>query len=351
VQVTGAPSVVFRKSGTEIRIKAERKKANSFNGVIGIRPQERTGKIVITGDAEIKLVNTFNSGDEIWVNWRRLQSQTQDLQLKVNAPYFGKIPFGAEGSMKIYRRDSTFSSFNGNIGILYQLGRGNTFRIFAEKSNSTGIGLATNATSLNLAGVRSTLYGVGLRYGKLDQKWNPRKGFYIDIDLSTGIRNIGLSQNDRPYNGIPDKKLWRVQGNIERYQPLWKKQTLRLAAIGGWYQTNPVFDNEMYRIGGLRTLRGISEETLFASSWVTGTMEYRFLFDENSAIYAFIDQNWYEKRGIQSLITDTPKGFGIGLNLSTGNGIFTFNYALGQQAGQELLIRNAKISFGFRNLF
>jgi hypothetical protein len=93
----------------------------------------------------------------------------------------------------------------------------------------------------------------------------------------------------------------------------------------------------------LRTLRGIDEETIFAQRWSVATVEYRFLPEENTAFYIFYDQAFYEN--------DQPFGFGTGINFQTKSGIFTFNYALGQQFENPILIRNGKISFGFRNIF
>ena len=90
---------------------------------------------------------------------------------------------------------------------------------------------------------------------------------------------------------------------------------------------------------------------VFLPGGVVGIQKSKFLFEENSAFYVFADQSWYEKKGVSSFLTDTPLGFGAGVNFETKAGIFTFNYALGQQFENPLLVRNAKVSFGFRNIF
>ncbi|MBL0317529.1 MAG: hypothetical protein IPP69_17895 [Flavobacteriales bacterium] len=115
--------------------------------------------------------------------------------------------------------------------------------------------------------------------------------------------------------------------------------------------TPSIYENEMNRIGGLRTIRGIDEESLNTSSYLIGTIEYRLLYEENSALYLFADQGWYEKKSTNSFVTDTPIGFGAGVNFETKAGIFTLNYAIGQQFDNPILVRNAKVSFGFRNVF
>jgi hypothetical protein len=48
---------------------------------------------------------------------------------------------------------------------------------------------------------------------------------------------------------------------------------------------------------------------------------------------------------------DTPYGFGAGVNLETGAGIFTFAYALGKEQGNTIKLQSGKIHFGLTGLF
>ena len=120
---------------------------------------------------------------------------------------------------------------------------------------------------------------------------------------------------------------------------------------GAVIMSDSLYENEVYRIGGLRTIRGINEESIFATAWAVGTFEYRWLLEENSALFVFVDQAWYEYKGILGYVRDLPINVGAGANFETKAGIFTFNYALGKQFDNPVLVRNGKISFGFRSLF
>jgi hemolysin activation/secretion protein len=101
----------------------------------------------------------------------------------------------------------------------------------------------------------------------------------------------------------------------------------------------------------LRNIRGIDEESIFANAWAMASVEYRYLLDLNTAVYGFYDQGFYSFINDNIVTNDSPSGFGLGINFQTKTGIFTFNYALGNQFDNPVLIRNAKISFGFRNIF
>lgn len=350
LQINRPSEVEFNRNKYNLRLYLSKKKANYFNGILGLRPDETSGKINFTGDLEVKLLNALNTGEEFYFNWRKLQPQTQDLTVNLSLPYLFSSPLGIDGKMKIYRRDSTFSSVKSALGIVLYLGGNDKLRLFIEKNNTSQ--LSTVLTAQTVGNVNSTLYGLSMEKEKLDYKWNPRKGFEVQVELATGMRNPASNTVvDNQAINISKRNVYRGEISSALFLPTWKKQTIRLGMMGGVLEAESTFDNEMLRIGGLRTIRGMNEESVFATSWAVASIEYRLLLETNSAVYLFADQSWYEKQGIRNFITDTPLGFGAGVNFETGVGIFTFNYALGTQFENPILLKNAKVSFGFRNVF
>jgi hemolysin activation/secretion protein len=113
------------------------------------------------------------------------------------------------------------------------------------------------------------------------------------------------------------------------------------------------FENELYRIGGLKILRGFDEESIFTSFYAVNSIEYRILLEQNSYWYLFFDGAYYENKNVNlaTKITDTPFGFGTGITFQTNSGIFSLNYALGKQFNNPIEFRAAKIHFGFVNYF
>ena len=112
-----------------------------------------------------------------------------------------------------------------------------------------------------------------------------------------------------------------------------------------------LYANELYRIGGLKTLRGMDEASITASSYVISTVEYRFLYEENSNFFLFVDQAWWERHVKDEFSTDTPMGFGLGTTFETKAGLFSLTYALGQQFDNPIQLRGGKVHFGFISLF
>lgn len=347
VLVKRPPEVRFHDGKADLFLFVERKKANYFNGIAGLRPDELTGKVNVTGDAEIRLLNAFNRGEEFGLVWRKLQPLTQDLSIRTMVPYLFKSPLAIDGRLQIYKRDTSFTSVKLIAGLGLLLPRNQRLRVFVERNRTDR--LTSFYTAGVLANAQQTLYGINTQFSELDYRWNPRKGYALQLEGATGYRIASntLSDNETTLR-LP---ISRVEFQTENYIPVFKRQTILIASRGGAMFSDSLYENEVYRIGGLRTIRGINEESIFATAWGVGTLEYRWLFEENSALYLFIDQAWYEYKSARGYVRDVPINAGAGFNFETKAGIFTFNYALGKQFDNPVLLRNGKISFGFRSLF
>src|SRR3569832_1571379 len=113
--------------------------------------------------------------------------------------------------------------------------------------------------------------------------------------------------------------------------PFFSRMTLKLGVIAAFLQGATNFRNELFRIGGLKSLRGFDEESIYASSFSILKFEYRYLLEQNSYMYVFGDGAWYENNSISDYLRDTPYGFGAGISFQTKAGIFSINYSLGSQ--------------------
>ena len=120
---------------------------------------------------------------------------------------------------------------------------------------------------------------------------------------------------------------------------------------GGSFISNPVFLNELYRIGGNKLLRGFDEESIFVSTYNVVTAEFRFLLSKNSFFQVFMDAAYVEDRTLDRFRKDFPYGFGAGNTFETKAGMFAVSYALGSQQGNPINFRSAKVHFGYYNLF
>lgn len=345
------PYVQFAPESTKLYLFLDAKKASSINGILGLQPDATTGKVNLTGDLDLRLRNALRRGEAIALNWRRLQNATQDLKVAGNLPFAFNTPFGIDASLKLFKRDTTFLEVVSRIGLEYLMERGDKVILFLNSKTSDRLG--SNAIALpGLADVRLISYGLGLGRERFDYRFNPRRGHALQVEGSAGRKRSSqavFGQLEVP----PEKRTvqYEIAGTAVAHLGLGRRGTVRLVAQGGRMLNDDLYTNELYRMGGLRTLRGVDEASIACSSYLIGTLEYRFIFEENSNFFVFADQAWWERRVESEFATDTPIGFGAGTTFETKAGLFSLTYGLGQQFDNPLQLRGGKVHFGFISLF
>ncbi len=355
---TRAPLFKPTDKQNKLYLFLNKKNASQFDGIIGILP-DNTGKTIFTGDVKVKLINNiFHSGETFDLNWRRLQTQTQDFKGRIIYPYLFGTPLGTDYAIKIYKRDSSFIDVNNNLGLQYYFNGLSNLKVYYKQRNANILstsGLAFITVLPDYADVTTQSYGLGLNFERLDYRFNPHSGVAVNINSQAGNKTIKKNSkiNDAAYNNVILRSVqYQSEGDVNVYIRLKGHNVLRLATqYATVFGNSTLFKNELFRIGGLKTLRGFDEESIYASSYVIPTIEYRFLFGQNSNILLFAEGAWYENNSGTTYVKDTPYSVGAGINFDTKAGIFSLNYAIGSQFGNPFDFRTGKIHFGLTALF
>ena len=140
---------------------------------------------------------------------------------------------------------------------------------------------------------------------------------------------------------------YRFEGMLTFQRTLLRRQAIYQELSTGWIENAELLTNELYRLGGLQTLRGFNEKEVFAQQYFLSRLEFRSFFEEESYFFAFYDQIVY-RLGNQ---IDYPFGFGLGFALDTSSGQFTFAIAAGKSENQPLSFNNMKAHFGYVSRF
>jgi len=357
VRETKSPQALFTKDKAKLYVFLDKKGASQFDGILGVLPDNLTGKVLVTGDLKLNLLNSFGRGENISINWRKLQAQTQDLRTNVVYPFLFNTPFGIDLKFDLYKRDTTFININMGGGLQYLFSGGNYIKVFIDSRTSNLLstyGLENITTLPQYADIKSLLYGIGGKFEKLDYRFNPRKGLRLIANVRAGNKTIRQNAKINPeaYEGIRLKTL-QINADLlaEYYIPLANRSTIKTGLQGATMINQNLFQNELPRIGGLKTLRGFDEESIFASFYTIATLEYRFLLEQNSYLFTFVDGAYYENTSRGKRIFDRPIGFGAGITFETKIGIFSLTYALGKQFNNPVSFRSGKIHFGIVSRF
>lgn len=366
VQLEGEPSVRFIDNYARLQLPLNRRRASRFDFIIGVLPNSaQTGRLLITGELEGELSNGFGQGERIAARFEQLRPQTQELDLAMEYPYLLGLPFGLNLAANFYRRDTQYLDLNWRAGAAYLWSGANSLEVFWARQQTNLLGF-DSARVIRLQQLPDTLdvsrssFGLAYSARQVDYRFNPRRGWSVRLAASAGSKRIRRNNRllaigaESLYDSLTERSAqYRIEGLAEYFIPLFSSATLRLAADGGAILGGaPVLVNEQYRLGGARRLRGFDEQSLFATRFAIGTVEFRYLLGQNSYFNLFADAAWLDRRSLRSPpATDYPLGFGAGITFETGAGLFGLSLAFGRQNGAPIDFGAPKVHLGYVSLF
>lgn len=344
-QPKGVITMVKNEDKIKVILPINKISNNRFDGILGILPNDKTtGKVLLTGEINLFVQNILRSAEEINFKWQKLESQSQKLHVDFKIPYIFNSNIGLSSNLNLYKQDSTFLNSNLGVGVLYFF-RANNHLGFVFNRKSSAILSKDTTIQKQFRPYEFNAYGLELSFSQLDYKFNPNKGFDCYLNANLGPKTYSDRENQS------SKSIQYNAGYfIKWYLQMMPKHTILIENKASFLVNETSYLNELYRIGGLNTLRGFMESSIYASSYSILTLEYRYIFERNSAFFMFLDAAWYEKK-MTDYYYDYPLGFGIGLFFKTKAGIFSISYALGKQKNEAISVKNAKIHFGFINKF
>jgi outer membrane protein assembly factor BamA len=349
--------IEFVKNKAVLYTYIDKENSNRFDGILGLQSNEDGNEnLSVTGEVNLLLNNAFRSGEQINLKWKKFNAESQDLSVSFSYPYLiGKT--GADFNFLLSKQDSTYLSTNLKLGIrLFQKGNRHV-KLFYNYHSSSLIStshLSGISVLPEYADVKNHLVGLGFNHSNLDYPFNPKRGWKIEGEIGIGTHKIEKNRKipEYLYDNIDlNSSLLNLEWNGEINLPLSNKISHRIRSMSGFLNSKNLFVNDLFKIGGLNSLRGFDEDSFRVSSYSIVTNELRFIPERNTSFYLFTDIAYYESEILDKTNDDFPIGVGFGLSFATKAGVFSLNYALGKQENQSFDLRNAKIHFGFISRF
>lgn len=341
--------IEFNNTQADIILFIKNQKANQFSGIIGFaNNEENTSKFNLTGDIDLRLINMIDKGEHLDINWKKKDEYSQKLNVYTQFPYVFKTQFGIDFNYQGNKKDTSYLNTKINPGIQILNPGGNYFKIYYEYKTSTILSEELKINQ-NYNGYTINIGGATIYYSSLDYKYNPQNGCEALINYG-----VGQKKNKNRQIGQKADNYFETNWDLKSFIKIFPKNVFHTNVLGGIInqKTEHKFsENEMFLIGGFKTLRGFDEEKIAASSYILFKFEYRILYSKNSNVFVFFDQGYYSIKKSISDVHDKPYGFGIGTNFETKAGVFSMAYSLGKQFNNPILLKNAKIHFGFSSRF
>ncbi|MFD2514095.1 outer membrane protein assembly factor [Pontibacter locisalis] len=357
IRTVRPPQVRFAKDKAKVYYFLEDRQANQIDGVVGFLPDPtRKEKLLITGEANLSIRNIQGTGKQLALQWRRVNKGSVILNGEYLHPNLLGTPFELGAKFNLLKQDSSFITIQPHLQLAYYTLKYGKFSVFTEWRNSRILSSANTQSlqQLDLADARTNTYGLNYLWNNLDDFYFPKRGRLVELQLAAGnkklLRNPELEKSFYDTLDIKTTQL-SLRLRLENYFRVGKSSALLTRLQGEALLNDQIFLNDMFRLGGLNTLRGFDEYFFYASSYAVGTLEYRLFTAQDSYVLLFYDQGYYRSDLESSLAQGYPFGVGGGISFSTGAGIFQLVYSLGKSDQQPLSLKYSKIHFGITSKF
>lgn len=336
--VTKPPEALFRKDSTEIFLYLKKQTANTFDGFLGFSNDTENGSLELNGYLNLNLINNINYGEQLNLTYKSDQSEQQRFNINLTLPYLFKTPLGIETGLDIFRKDSTFLNTEQYLKLNYLINYSDNISLGYKNSKSNNL-LDTPQPSLNINDYNSSFFTIGYKHLKSQNSYLfPIKKNY-SISLELGTRKTDNEKTNQIKGEILLKQIFQLN----------RRNSVLLKNSASAIFSENLFTNELFRFGGINSIRGFEENTLNASLYNILNTEYRYLLSSNLFIHSIIDYGYFEDNTNELSENLTSFGFGLGLNTQTG--LFRIIFANGKSNGQNFRFSNTKVHLSLNARF
>lgn len=352
--------IFFESGAAQMHLTLNKAKVNQFDFMAGLMPNEQTdGQVLFTGQVNLILHNLFKAGHYFKLDWQRIKPQNQQFDFDYRYPYFFKTPIGIDFSVKLLREDTLFFNQSVQVGFNYQNGAGQQLQAFVGAKGGRSLGLPGQPIAPNqnqappVADYNWTNYGLQWQINRLDNTLFPRQGYSANLETRLGQKTFQfVGHQPDTFTALPSNTTqWATKGSGHYFYSPGPHLTLVGIASGARVFNPHLFTNDLYRLGGLNSLRGFNQNFFFAQGYGLLTAEVRYYANNNSYLVAFTDNAYIFNQNNYSQQSMWASGLGAGIVLQTKAGLFSFMYALGRTPQQAFSINLSKIHFGVTSRF
>ena len=338
VSVTKPPEILFKKDSTIVYLYLKKEKNNLFDGILGFATDENSQKLIFNGYLNLELNNNLNFGEQFLLNYKADGNDQQKFRARLTLPYLFKTPFGIITELKIFKRDSTFSTSDQLIKVKYQISP-NSKTYLGYKSYESSNLRKDNSLYIDVEDYTSNFLLTGVSYTKTQNNvlFPIKTEIYLDSEIgSKETKNTNETQ-------LRASLMIHYIFNLNYKNSIYLKNSTQLL------NSENYLTNELFRFGGINSIRGFNENSIDASFYSVLNSEYRYQFNQDIYVHSIIDFAYFENKIIA--LKQKLYSFGVGIGLQTGTSIIKFSIANGNAENQNFSFSNTKIHIGISSKF
>ena len=344
VSQTKYPEILFMQDTTKIYVYLEKAKANRFDGFIGFSNDEESegkSKIRFNGYLDLLLVNFLNTGEQFTLYWKSDGKKQTTFNAGIELPYIFRSPLGLKASLNIFKQDSTYQNTKTAIGLGYFFNYNTRLYLGYEATESSDI---QNQNTASISDFKNAFVTSTFEYTdyKTDDFLFPEKTRVI-LRAGLGSRKSKLQSDGQTFADVS------LMHNIY----LNEKNSVSVKSQNYWLKSDNYIISELYRFGGINSIRGFNENSLQASLFTSLLTEYRYAFVPGLYVHSIVDYGYYrdDTRSDAEGKNGSLLGIGFGFGLLTKNGLFNIVYANGTADNQPIKLSNSIVHISFKANF
>lgn len=345
VTQTKYPQILFTNDSTKIYTYIEKRKANTFDGYIGFSNDENK-KTTLNGYLDIALLNTLHAGEQFSLYWKSDGNKQTTFNTKLEIPYIFQSSLGLKAQLNIFKQDSTFQNTKTAIDLGYYLNYNTRIYLGYQSTESSDIQNTNNST---ISDYKNTFTTSTFEYKKPDYTNNlfPKKT-YLNLVIGYGKRDT----NNNP-NTAESSKQFYTNLNLSYNFELNKKNFIYINSQNFYLKSKNYISNELFRFGGLNSIRGFAENSLQGNNVNLILTEYRYLTAKNLYLHTIIDYGIFQD---QTNFNNGKKNsnlfsLGAGLGLLTESGFLKIIIANGRVNKEEIKFYNSILTICYNVKF
>ena len=330
------PELLFKVDSTDLYLYIEKRNNNSFDGFLGFGTNERTQRLDFDGYVNLRLLNNLNYGESMTLLYKSDENDKRTFDLLFDLPFIGRSPVGLELGLNIFKEDSTFTRITQKANVSYQFNA--TQKLYA------GVQAIQSNDLLDLGQQDINDYNstfLTLRYDfrrRQNQALFPVKSA-ASITVGFGERRLEEQRFNQQLLDIDATHILYLNARNSVYA------RLRVQALF----SDTFLQNELFRFGGITSIRGFEENSLIASLYTLINTEYRYQLSDGLYVHTVFDAAYFENE--LSNQREQLYGLGLGFGLLTRAGLLKLNYATGKFENQNVRLSNSKVHISLTAYF
>lgn len=338
VQNIKAPEALFTPDETELYIYLEKKQNNTFDGIIGFATNEDANKLELNGYVNLQLSNNLNFGEMLQLQYKNDGNLQEQFQVDVELPFLFQSPVGLELGLDFFKRDSTFLTVQKNALVNYHFNTRTKVFVGYKDYQSDNL-LDSDQAIDNLEDFKSAFFVFGGNYSipQRSELFPVKSRFNVSNEI--GVRKMGDLKTNQYRLSLRASHIFNLNAN----NSIFARNT------SGYLHSENYLVNELFRFGGINSIRGFDENSIDASLFSVLNIEYRYLLTRNIYVHSITDLSYFENKVTQ--IDSQLYSFGIGMGLKTNTGLFRLNIANGAFENQSFEFSNTKLHFSLNTRF